>query len=116
MTNGYYTTPEDIKMSWAHLVDDLVRHAADHGGEEMTFAFVVRNRIPGDILEPVFRKREPRSASPHANAQPWWSVIRRLQSCAGETDRLIEISIDLDLHSNPVSWREPSFRQMDKKR
>lgn len=103
-------------MSWSHLVNDL-RHAADgHGGHEMTFSIMVRGRIPCEILQPTYRKREPRGSQRDAESKLWWAVIRRLQSVGNGRDCLIEISIDLDLQDNPVAWREPTVRNVEQKR
>lgn len=118
MTDSYYAVPEDVKMSWAHLANDLKTAADGHGGHEMTFTVLIRGGIPREIISPEYRKREPRGSFQDANGRLWWAVVRRLQSVGRSHGRdcLLEIRIDLDAQENPVSWREPDVRYMDKAR
>ena len=103
-------------MSWAHLSGDLQTAAQGKGGYEMTFTVVIRGGIPRDIIQPQYRKREPRGAMIPAQSRKWWSVVRRLQSVGRNgSDCMIEIRIDLDLQDNPVSWREPDVRYIEPK-
>lgn len=110
---SYYTVPEDVRMSWAPLVTDLQTAAQGHGGEEMTFSILVRDGQVREIIQPTYRRREPRGASDHLEGRLWWSVIRRLQSVGDGRAYQVEIRIDLDLNDNPTSWREPEVRHLE---
>ena len=111
-----YFVPEDVQMSWAHLAGDLQAAAQDKGGNEMTFAVIIRGGIPREIIQPQYRKREPRGSFAPVKSRVWWSVVRRLQSVGRNgRDCMIEIRIDLDLQDNPVSWRAPDVRPIEPK-
>lgn len=111
--SDYYTVPQDVKLSWAHLVGDLQTAAQGHGGEEMTFSIVVRDGLVREIVEPTYRRREPRGAQVNQESRLWWAVVRRLQSVGNGRAVLIEMSIDLDLNDNPTTWREPVVRRVE---
>lgn len=114
--SSYWVVPEDVKLHWAPLVDDLQRMASGHEGQEFTFSIIVRNGRVTDLVEPIYRQREPRgTAVTSTQARHWWSVIRRLQSVVNGRDCLIEVQISLDSGGNPASWTCPDVRYVEPK-
>ena len=111
-----FAIPEDIRMSWAALVEDLQRCAHTQGGKEMEFSIIVRKGIVCEVLEPVYRGREPRG-SVIGDSKSWYNVVRRLQSIGVGSiqDCVIDMRIDLDLNDNPTAWREPDVRKIEPK-
>lgn len=121
---SYWVTPQDISQHWSLLLPNLEAMASDHANEEMTLSLIVGNGLVADILEARYCRYEPRSSTNgngrnQPEAQPWWSLIRRLIKATAALDGMravITTRVMLNTAGQPIRWTEPECRRLEPRR